>query len=412
MNIDTMRTRLALLEKKAALTLDAATRDARNLTDAERADLSAVEKEIESLASRIERADSDDAMRGELDRITGGAGTGTRGNQAGVPTRDGLPPRTESWGRTFTSAAAITQFLKAGLPSAGQWSSPSVDLRATAVLESTSPIVQPQFLPSIVPGPTPPLVVAQLFAGGTATSGIVSYTVETAATNAADVVSEGAAKPESGLVFALKNEPLHKIATWLPASNELLDDVPQMMSYIDARLQLFVRLKLDDELLNGSGVAPHMLGMLTRTDLTPAVAATGNGIDAIAKQIAAVETASGLAVDGICLNPVDWLSLGLVKTTTNEYIAGSPFEQAGPSTLFGRNVAVTPKIAQGTALVGAFKTGAQLFLHPNMRTAISNSHENYFVLNLLAILSEIRAALAVFRPVAFGKVTGLPAPIV
>jgi HK97 family phage major capsid protein len=407
-DVTTMKARQTLLQKKCDLILAAAERDARALTDDEKKELTAMEQEIEGLTGRIERTERDAEFTAKLNDVTPGGGGTKRGSATPL---DGLPPRDETWGRTFTSHAAIAEFLKAGIPTAGSWSSPSVELRAATLLESTSPIVQPQYLPGIIPGPQPPVVMSQLFAPGTATSGLISYTEETVTTNAADAVTEGAAKPESTLTFAQKQEPLHKVATWLPASTEILTDIPQMQSYIDGRLRLFVLVKLDDELLNGSGVDPHFKGLLTRTDLSPAVAATGNGIDAIAQQIAAVENTSQLPVDGIVLNSQDWLTMSLVKTTTGEYIGGNPFQVGGPRTLFGRAVATTPAMPQGTALVGSFKGGGgQLFMHPAMRTAISNSHQDFFVKNLVAILSEIRAALALYRPVAFGTVTGLPAP--
>jgi len=409
-DIAMLKARHQSLQKKADLILATAERENRPLSDDEKSELTALERDMDSLASRIERTESDTSMMATLDKMTGGSGT--RGQKSGQTPMDGLPPRGESWGETFTKHPAILEFLKAGIPTGGSWSSPAVDLRATAVLESTSPIVEPQYLAQIIPSPTAPIVMSQLFAPGEATSGIITYMKETVVTNAADAVAEGAAKPESTLTFAPVNEPLHKVATWLPASNEILEDVPQMLSYINARLRTFVLVKLDDELLNGSGTAPHMNGLLVRSDLTAPVAAGTSPIDAIAKQIAAVEAASQLPVDGIVLNSTDWLSMGLTKTTTGEYLAGNPFEQAGPKTLFGRAVALTPAMPQGTALVGSFRSGGgQLFLHPNMRTAISNSHQDFFVKNLLALLAELRAALALYRPVAFGKVTGIPAPV-
>jgi hypothetical protein len=42
-----------------------------------------------------------------------------------------------------------------------------------------------------------------------------------------------------------------------------------------------------------------------------------------------------------------------------------------------------------------------------MRFKVSDSHSDYFIKNLLAILAEIRAALVVFRASAFCEVTGL-----
>jgi HK97 family phage major capsid protein len=61
----------------------------------------------------------------------------------------------------------------------------------------------------------------------------------------------------------------------------------------------------------------------------------------------------------------------------------------------------------GTALVGAFKTAAQIFRKGGVRVEASNSHADFFVKNLVAIRAEERLALAVYRPAAFGEVTGL-----
>jgi HK97 family phage major capsid protein len=70
-------------------------------------------------------------------------------------------------------------------------------------------------------------------------------------------------------------------------------------------------------------------------------------------------------------------------------------------------VVVTTAITAGVALVGAFKMGAQVFRKGGISVDVSNSHSDYFVKNLTAIRAEERVALAVYRPGAFGEVTGL-----
>jgi len=70
-------------------------------------------------------------------------------------------------------------------------------------------------------------------------------------------------------------------------------------------------------------------------------------------------------------------------------------------------VAVTLAMTSGVALPGAFRQGAQFFRKGGLTVDASNSHNDYFVKNLQAIRAEERGALAVYRPGAFGEVTGL-----
>jgi HK97 family phage major capsid protein len=64
----------------------------------------------------------------------------------------------------------------------------------------------------------------------------------------------------------------------------------------------------------------------------------------------------------------------------------------------------TPAITEGTALVGAFGTGAQLYDREDASIRISEQHSDFFVRNAIVILAEQRLALAVKRPEAFVKV--------
>ena len=100
------------------------------------------------------------------------------------------------------------------------------------------------------------LYVADLFPQAQApTGGEVRYVQETTATNAAAAVAETAAKPESTLVFGEVSEPIRKIATLLPISDELLEDAPQISAYLNQRLSLFVRSKRRSSCC--SATAPH-----------------------------------------------------------------------------------------------------------------------------------------------------------
>ena len=58
----------------------------------------------------------------------------------------------------------------------------------------------------------------------------------------------------------------------------------------------------------------------------------------------------------------------------------------------------------GTALVGAFRTAAQIFRKDGIRVEATNSHKDCFVKNLVAIRGETRLSLAVYHPAAFSEV--------
>jgi HK97 family phage major capsid protein len=70
-------------------------------------------------------------------------------------------------------------------------------------------------------------------------------------------------------------------------------------------------------------------------------------------------------------------------------------------------VSLSVQMPVGVALVGAFRSQSQLFDRGGIRVSASNSHQDFFIKNLIAILAEERLALAVYREAAFGKVTGL-----
>ena len=201
---------------------------------------------------------------------------------------------------------------------------------------------------------------------------------------------------------------MQKIAHWIPVTEEMLEDVPALRSYLDARLRLGVQLTEDDMLLNGSGTAPAIRGFLNRSGLATSIARTSEtNADAILAQMAAIQVATNLQPDGIVMNPANWKTIQLAKDTTGQYDGSGPFAAPQRPTLWGVRVALTSAIAANTALVGCFRTAAQIFRKGGLRVEASNSHADFFTRNMTAIRAEERLALAVYRASAFGTVTNL-----
>lgn len=285
--------------------------------------------------------------------------------------------------------------------------------------------VIPTYLPGLIPTLLRRLTVSDLLPQGTMSSATLIYVQETAITNAAATVAEGAAKPQSDLTLAQVTETARKVATSAKISDEMLSDVSYITSYVNGRLVLFVQLAEEDQLLNGNGTAPNLRGILQRSGLAAAQAlGTDPRPDAIFKEITKIRSTAFLDVDGIVINPTDWQTVRLSKDANQQYYGGGPFGfasygnpnqsndstnsvSAGNEVLWGQPVVVTPAIAQGTALVGAFSQAAQLFRRTGITVEMTNSNEADFLNNLVAIRAEERLGLAIYRPGAFGTITGL-----
>jgi HK97 family phage major capsid protein len=385
--------------------------EGRAETAQERAAIDSLLREANAAKAQFDRRQSDDAMSGTIENLV-------------PPTLAGLPAGPRSVGLVGQSLGAQVmrvlgpwlQETRGNRPQ--RFTSPVAEVPYAALYAATltegaasgGDLVVPDVRPGIIPGSTRRLVLADLFAVGTTESNLISYMQETAFTNAADTVAEGAAKPEATLTFAAVSDPVRKTAHWLPVTEEMLEDVPQIRSYIDARLRLGIELTEEDQLLNGTTTAPDIVGIRNRAGLgTPIAvgAAPDTGADAIFRQIAALFNSTGLMPDGIVMNPVSWQAMQLMKLESGEYVGDGPFGRPVAPTLWGLPVAVTTVMPAGVALVGAFKTAAQIFRKGGIRVEATNSHADFFIKNLVAIRAEERLALAVYRPAAFGEVTGL-----
>lgn len=400
-------------EKKAALdkadaVMGKATAENRPLTDEERASVQEHLTKADEYDARLQAGRTDVTLRERLEQFRA-----TPPAAIAKPVEDqaaGKAVVARTWGQQIT-ASVIGEAIKAGQFRA-RYSSGPVELKAETLTGITAPaggagLLIPDYVRGILPQLFQPPTVRALLLAGQTDSIYVKYPVETLATNAAAAVAEGADKPQSVLRFEQTTDEVKKIATWIAVSNEMLDDVPQLQSYIDGRLRVFIAQEVDDQILNGSGSGANLLGIRNRVGLTADVTQGGSesAIDAIHRQITAIMTASFVMPDGIVIHPSDWEDVVLTKAEgSGTYLGANPFAPVQTRTLWGLRVVVTTQIPAGTALVGAFGTMAQFFTRGGISVDMSNSHDDFFIKNLVAIRAEERGALAVYRPSAFGEV--------
>jgi HK97 family phage major capsid protein len=280
------------------------------------------------------------------------------------------------------------------------------DLALKTLLTSADLTPLEQRLPGIIPSAQEERTVADLMLSGTTTAQKITYFVETTFTNAAVEVGEGLVKPESTIDFTLREDNVRKIATWIPVTDEMMEDVPGFESYLRGRLGFMVKQREELQLLQGAGTGITIQGLYNRTGVQTVTGYGMSTIDSILAAITEVQKDAFVEPTALVVHPNDWFNIRTSKDTTGNYLLGPATLDPNAARPWGLQVRVTTNAIENTGLVGAFNQ-AQVFRRSGISIAISTENEDYFIYNKLAVRAEERLALAVYRPAAFCKVEAI-----
>lgn len=421
----------ALVEGKSAADLDAETEQKFDSLMAEAKDLdekfvkaAGQEGKVATLKERLDFYTQAATGKGiDWSKISGGE------PKEGLPHYDGgliIPGTGKSLGELYIASKEYQDLLESKVldsDNAKFKSSPfTPEVKATTdILRSftggtAAALVTPQYLPGILPLPQRPLTVRDLFSQATTSSDTLSYARQSAFDNGAAAVAEATAtndgaKPQSSIAWTRQTTPIETIATWMAATRRALGDAGQIRSIIDNQLTLMLQLEEEDQLLSGNGTSPNISGLLDQVgiqtlDLSAAAGDRAN-LDGLRTAKRLVRTGAARAqADGVVLNPVDSEEFDLMVDLEGRYRAGDPFGAGTENPPIWRMRRVESEaVTAGTAIVGAFRQGATVFQREPITILSSDSHSDFFVRNLIAILAEERLGLAVFFPTAFVQVT-------
>lgn len=258
------------------------------------------------------------------------------------------------------------------------------------------------------------LTIEDLLGSETISGSALTYFVEGALEGAPTTVGENGQKPQ--IHFANPTpvtEALTKVAAFIKESDEIVEDLPWLVSSINGRLTYQLGIFIEDQLLNGNGTGTNVRGLLNRVGIQTETAADNtDNADALFRAMTKVSTGSGFEADGIVINPVDYQALRLSKDANGQYFGGGFFSgqygngviQEQPP-LWGLRTVVTPAIAAGTVLVGAFAQSSSAISKSGIAVEATNSHDDDFTNNRITIRAERRLTLAVRRPAGLVKVT-------
>lgn len=272
-----------------------------------------------------------------------------------------------------------------------------------------------------------PLTIRDLVAKRQTTSDTVEFVQQTTQTAAAAMVPEattaaaptapgsagalvqaagGGYKPEGSIAYQVVTATVRTLAEWIPATKRSLADVSQLRGLIDQELKDDLAEVEENQILNGSGSGENLTGILNTSGIqTQAASATVAGVDTktetALKARTKVLTVGRARPTAYVLNPLDWEAISLARIAKNPQNEGT----AGAiPVLHGLPVVESEAIAQGTGLIGDFRK-AVIWDREQASISVTDSHADFFIRNLVAILAEQREAFGVLRPKAFCKFT-------
>lgn len=215
----------------------------------------------------------------------------------------------------------------------------------------------------------------------------------------------GGYKPEGSMTFEKVTAAVKTIAEWIPATKRGLADAKQLRGLIDDELRADLAEEEEDQILNGNGSGENFTGILnTSGTQAQAYSATVAGLDPLIettlKAKTKVRTGGRAVASGYIFNPEDWEKIQLArlaKNPNNEAVAGAV------PTLHGLPVVESEAMPAGTGLTGDYRK-AVIWDREQASITATDSHADFFIRNLVAILGEQREAFGVTRPSAFVEI--------
>lgn len=250
--------------------------------------------------------------------------------------------------------------------------------------------------PGIVYNPLRRNRVRDLISSGTTGSNMVTFIREYAITSNTAITTEGAEYKQEDFDLKRIDAAVLKITNYLIVSEEMLEDVQGLTSYIMARLPEKIKNLEDTTILTHAtyGILP----LATAYSDTLADSKVQR-IDVLVSALTQAKVAE-YSPTAILLHPTDCKVMKLTKDDNGQYIFPWVFMNGGV-VVDSIPVIESTAMTLGSFLVGDFKLGAQIFDRRQMSIEFSNTNEDNFIKGMVTVRGSERIAIAVYRPNAF-----------
>jgi HK97 family phage major capsid protein len=269
-------------------------------------------------------------------------------------------------------------------------------------------VLQIDRIPGITIEPRQALKVRDVLTARPTSLALVDFVKVSTPLAIASPVVEASTKPENSLVFTSLSEKVRTIATWIPATKQVLADFDELSGFVSSSMPYYVNLAEEIQLLSGDGTGENLHGLIVQAaafNTSLLATAEWTRLDIIGRAIEQIMAAKELDPTFVVLHPNDYWAIRLTKDGFGRYILGDPQNQSDQPRIFGLDLVYTTSIAAGTFLIGSGNPiASEIRDRMELMVEISTEHADYFTRNLVAIRAEKRLALIVKRPNSY--VTG------
>lgn len=258
--------------------------------------------------------------------------------------------------------------------------------------------------PGIVELGRRPLTFRDIITVAPTTSDTIEYVKVTGETNNSAPVAEATAttgssgtKPESALALAVVSDTVKTIAHWIPVTTRALADAPQLRALIDNFLIYGLEQELEDQMIAGDGTGENFTGIANISGVQ-AQAWDTDLYTTLRRGKTKVRMVGRATATAYLLNPNDAERVDLEQNANGDYYGGGPFGADQPG-VWRLPIVESEGVLEGTGYVGDFRQ-CILFDREQATIQASNSHADFFIRNMVAILAEMRAGFVCQRPIA------------
>lgn len=423
-----MSTRITMLKERAELESKTAREVAqkaadenRDMTDDERGIYTASMKSLTEVLDGIKAVKSDEAVMAQAKEFA---------DSVGVPATPDVKSRVRSLGVTIVESPEFKSMLggfpDGRIPAQSRVQSSPIAVKSLftgASSTSAGAFVVNERTDIVEMLGRKPLTIRNLVSNRRTTSDTVEFVQESSHTNNAAVVAEatsaaartaaantstgavtftnasgGGYKPEGAWAFAVTTAVVKTIAEWVPVTKRALADVAQLEGLINDELSADIAEAEEAQILNGDGQGENFTG-ITATSGIQTQAWSTDLFTTVRKGVTKARTVGRVNPTALVLNPADAERIDLAQDGNDRYYYGGP-QALGQRTIWGVPVVESESQTEGTGLLGDFSK-AVVWDREQTTVTMTDSHSDFFIRNLVAVLAEERLAFGVTRPTAF-----------